>query len=108
MDAETQAKLAEIAARESAPTEDQPQPQAEPTPDPPVESKGTIYKVFHSDGEGTALGFIAEATAVNDVKAIYEVIGSNPEDGAAYVAIPARSLRVRTLKVVSQPKVVVS
>lgn len=105
MDAETQAKLAEIAAREAAGDATPDPPAPEPVDDGP---KGTAYKVFHSDGEGNQLGFLADVTAVNDLKAIAEVTGTNPEDGAYYVAIPARSLRVRQLKVVSQPKVVVS
>jgi hypothetical protein len=72
-----------------------------------TETKGTLYRVFHSDETGTALGFVGEKTAMNDLKAIKAVVGGEPVH-ASYVAIPARNLRVRTVTVKSEPKVVIS
>lgn len=76
-----------------------------------AEKQPTRYVVFsaHGTGEGETLSMtsVAAVEAINDLKAIAAAV-PEPRDGATYVAIPARSLRVRKVAVVSQPKVVVS
>lgn len=119
MTPETQAALAAIAEREGAEIAEAvegsettsvatTQEDTPPTPEPAPKA-GTAYVVFSVAGNDTlVLTQVGSSEAVNDVKAISDATGSSPTDGAKYVAIPARSLRVRTVKVVSQPKVVVS
>lgn len=78
-----------------------------PTPEP-VAKKETTYKVYSADSdEAQTLTLIGQGEGPNDHKAIQNVVGETPADGSKYVAIPVRSLRVRTATVVTQPKVVI-
>lgn len=67
--------------------------------------QSTPYRVYRSDEAGNSLAFVGAAEAVNDVRAIKAVVG---EAAGTYIAIPERSLRVRTVTVKSEPKVVIS
>lgn len=71
---------------------------------PEVAAKGTEYKVYLVDVDGSLK--VAGAThAASDTKAIEKIV-----DGLAgsYVAIPSRYLRVRTVEIHSEPKVVIT
>lgn len=71
--------------------------------------KGTNYVVFSAtvgeDGAVSALAAVGDATALNDIRAIKASVGSAAGE---YVAIPVRNLKVRTVTVQSEPKVVIS
>lgn len=72
------------------------------------EKKLTTYEVFEASPEGSAhqLQFIRRVEAVNDIKAVASAIGDRRE--GSFVAIPSRSLRVRTVSLESIPKVSIS
>jgi hypothetical protein len=74
-----------------------------------TETKGTTYVVFAAtvgeEGEVNALSAIDDATAPNDTKAIKIAVGAH---AGQYVAVPVRNLKVRTVIVESEPKVVIS
>lgn len=130
MDAETQAKLRAIAEREQAeaagsepqvgPTPDaaaalvslretangdEPTPEPEPAAEKP-ERKLTLYKVFRVEEQ--TLHAVAECEAPNDTKAITQVVTDANVTAGEYVAIPHRSLRIRKIGVVNEPRIVVS
>jgi hypothetical protein len=69
--------------------------------------KLTKYDVYQTDDAGTTLVILASGVeAANDIKAIASL---NPEASTTgYLAIPQRSLKVRTVSSVSVPKVLIS
>jgi hypothetical protein len=76
---------------------------------PDTETKGTDYVVFEAsvsaDGDVTTLSAVDDVTATNDIKAIKIAVSAVAGD---YVAIPVRNLKVRSVTVRSEPKVVIS
>jgi hypothetical protein len=89
----------------------EPVPAPEPTPEPtPAPAKQTNYAVYlvtaKDDDQILTMTYGGSTEAPNDIKAVTDVGGAN--GAGQYVAIPVRSLRVRTVEVVNQPKVVVS
>ena len=64
----------------------------------------TSYKVYKVHEDYT-LELLGPEDGANDIQAISKLVG---ETEGKYVAIPARSLRVRTVAAVSVPKVTIT